>query len=268
MDHSTTFSSIAVSDPRFERDNIRYITVKSENIKGRGDISVFVPPGSHYQNLPIVLLLHGVYGSHWAWTHLAGVHLQVATAINNGLLKPMVLVMPSDGLWGDGSGYIPHKRQNFEKWIMADVVNAVTRTIKETSNNSLLFIAGLSMGGFGALRLGAKYGSWIKAVSGLSSMTDARQLRDFSDDDLTSLLNGNEADLSVFEAIIKNKNKLPKIRFDCGKSDPLLEHNRTLHKQMLANKIPHVYEEFIGAHEWPYWEENIFKTLLFFNEQI
>ena len=173
------FKTIAISDPMFERDNLRYITLQSENIKGQGDISIFVPPGKGYKNLPMVLLLHGVYGSHWAWTHLAGIHIQVMSGITHGLLKPMVLVMPSDGLWGAGSGYMPHKVQNFEKWIMIDVIGAVTQSIKETSNDSILFIAGLSTGGFGALRLGAKYGNRIKAVSGLSSMTNARQLQNF-----------------------------------------------------------------------------------------
>jgi len=264
----TTFHSIAVSDPRFERDNLRHITVNSENLGGRGDISVFVPPGDCYENLPIVLLLHGVYASHWAWTHLAGVHLKAMTSIDQGLIKPMVLVMPSDGLWGDGSGYVRHKDRDFEKWIMSDVINAVTQCIKETSIKSLLFIGGLSMGGFGALRLGAKYGNKITAVSGLSSITDAKQLKEFSEDDLTGLLEENLTELSVIEVMLKNRNALPKIRFDCGTSDPLLEHNRALHQQMLTHHIPHTYYEFAGSHEWPYWEEHIMKTLFYFNEQL
>jgi len=262
------FRSIAVSDPRFESDNLRYITVRGENLKGRGDISVFVPPGGNYESLPIVLLLHGVYASHWAWTHLAGVHLKAMAGINDGLLKPMVLVMPSDGMWGDGSGYMRHKDQNFEEWIMDDVINAVTQSIKETSSNSALFIAGLSMGGYGALRLGAKYGNRIRAVSGLSSITDARQLRDFSVDDLTGLMEENSAELSVFDMMLKNRKVLAKIRFDCGTSDPLLEHNRVLHQQMQTYNIPHTYQEFAGSHEWAYWEEHIMKTLFFFNEQL
>jgi len=261
-------SDIAISDPRFERDNLRQITVISENLKGRGDISVFVPPGHDYESLPIVLLLHGVYASHWAWTHFAGVHLKAMAGINEGLLKPMVLVMPSDGLWGHGSGYMRHKDQDFEEWIISDVINAVTQSIKETSSRSALFIAGLSMGGYGALRLGAKYGNRIRAVSGLSSMTDARQLSDFSGDDLTGLLEENSTELSVFDTMLKYRNILPMIRFDCGTSDPLLEHNRVLHQQMLTHHIPHAYYEFAGSHDWPYWEEHILKTLIFFNEQL
>ncbi len=47
------FKTIEISNPRFENDFLRYITVKSENLKGRGDICVFSPPGiEEYEILP------------------------------------------------------------------------------------------------------------------------------------------------------------------------------------------------------------------------
>lgn len=262
------FKSLAISNPEFESDNLRYITVKSKNIKGRGDISVFVPPNGDYRNLPIVLLLHGVYGSHWAWTHLAGVHRQTLEGINKGVIGPMVLVMPSDGLWGDGSGYLPHKHQNFEAWIVDDVIAAVIESIKETSAQSPLFIAGLSMGGYGALRLGAKYGTMFKAVSALSSITDARQMQPLLDEDITEILEANVNEQSVVDMILRNKSNLPWLRFDCGTRDPFIFENRKLNEELTSNNIPHIYEELEGEHDWNYWSENIFKTLLFFNEKL
>ncbi|MDH7461744.1 alpha/beta hydrolase-fold protein [Chitinophagaceae bacterium 26-R-25] len=264
----TEFKSIAVSSPRFDRDNLRYITVKSEKLKGRGDISVFVPAGTDHQDLPIVLFLHGVYASHWAWTHLAGVHLHMQDWINKGLIKPMVAVFPSDGLWGDGSGYLPHQNQNFEQWIMGDVIDVVIQSIKETSTQSELFITGMSMGGYGALRLGAKYGNRFKAVSGLSSITDGNLLKNYVGEDLTSLLNENLNELSVLDMMVKNRDNLSKIRFDCGIEDALIDDNRALHQQLLAHDIPHTYQEFDGGHTWDYWEEHLLDTILFFNEQL
>jgi len=262
------YNKLVISNPEFEMDNVRYLTVKSSNLKGRGDISVFVPSGSDYQNLPIVLLLHGVYGSHWAWTHLAGVHRQMLNGIKSGLIKPMVLVMPSDGLWGDGSGYTPHKQQNFEKWIVEDVIDAVTYSIKETSELSPIFIAGLSMGGYGALRLGAKYGSKFKAASALSSLTDLKQVQELLEEDISDLLESNFNEQSVADVILGNRDILPDIRFDCGVSDPLVTENRKLNQELIRYNIPHIYEEFEGAHDWTYWSENIFRTLLFFNEKL
>lgn len=70
----------------------------------------------------------------------------------------------------------------------------------------------------------------------------------------------------VFELLLKNKEQLPAIRFDCGKNDLLIEYNRKLHQQLKKAKINHSYQEFEGTHEWPYWREHIKDSLLFFNQ--
>ena len=98
------FRTIEISNPEFENDFLRFITVKSQNLKGRGDICVFVPPGAEDKNnCPLVILLHGVYGSAWSWSLNGGVHLTALEMIKKKLIPSMVIAMPSDGLWGDGS---------------------------------------------------------------------------------------------------------------------------------------------------------------------
>jgi len=37
-----------------------------------------------------------------------------------------------------------------------------------------------------------------------------------------------------------------------------------LHRGLETAGIPHLYEEFAGGHEWPYWEKHLEQTLLFF----
>jgi len=72
------FRTVEISNPKFESNNLRFITVKTPNLKGRGDICVYVPSDIRFtQALPIVILLHGVYGSAWSWAHSGGVHLKV-----------------------------------------------------------------------------------------------------------------------------------------------------------------------------------------------
>ena len=63
----TPFATVELSDPRFERDGLRVVTVKSAALGRRGDVSVYVPPGGS-EPLPLVILLHGVNGSHWSWS--------------------------------------------------------------------------------------------------------------------------------------------------------------------------------------------------------
>lgn len=253
-----------MSDPRFERDDLRQITVKSPALGHRADLSVHAPTRARETpNVPLVILLHGVYGSHWAWSQRGGAHRTSVRLQAEGAIGPMVLAMPSDGLWGDGSGYLPHRLQDFERWIAYEVPAAVSLMMPNVTMDSPLFIAGLSMGGFGALRIGAKYPKRFRAISGHSSMTEFSQMPLFVEERLGSFTALAE-DHSVLDTMVRQKSQLPEIRFDCGTEDRLLEHNRTLHRHLLAAGIPHVYQEFPGGHEWSYWETHLAETLRFF----
>jgi enterochelin esterase-like enzyme len=242
------------------------LTVKSPSLKRRSDITVFHPKGNNdmAKSLPLVLLLHGVYGSHWAWSLKGKVHLTLQRLLDKKKVGPMVLAMPSDGLFGDGSAYIPHKTADYEQWIVQDVIAAVKEKNRTLDEHSPIFIAGLSMGGYGALRLGAKYPHIFNGFSGLSSITHFEQMSLFLEnmDELRENARINEG---VLEWMLLHKKQLPPFRFDCGVDDLLIEHNRILHRNLLENDIPHIYEENEGKHEWDYWAGNIERTLLFFD---
>lgn len=257
---TTEISSYAMLD---------FITVKSNALQKRADITVFNPSKNdkNVKSVPIVILLHGVYGSHWAWALKGKVHETAERLISEEKIKPMVLVMPSDGLYGDGSAYVPHKTENYEKWIVEDVIEVLKEQIPQVDESSAVFVAGLSMGGFGALRLGAKYPKVFKAFSGLSSITHFDQLKLFVSDFDSLKDNALEKD-GVIDWMIKNKKVLPPFRFDCGSEDLLIEQNRKLHSELLENKIEHIYKENFGAHQWEYWTEHIVETLQFFSSKL
>jgi putative tributyrin esterase len=259
------FRTTEVSDPKYETDHLRFITVKSKNLKGRGDICVFVPPGiEKVENCPLVILLHGVYGSAWSWTLSGGVHVHVLQMIKSRLIPPIVIAMPSDGLWGDGSAYLPHNKLNFEKWIAEDVPKAVKNIVPSVTDLSKMFIGGLSMGGFGALKIGVKYNALFTAISAHSSLTNVAQMEKFVEESVTNYLQEDKSEEDILETILKYREKLPAISFDCGFSDTLIESNRTLHAQLNEENIPHDYEEYHGGHEWSYWEEHVIDSILYF----
>lgn len=257
----SNFHTLRISDPRFERDYLRHLTVKSAALQGRGDIVLFVPPGLNAAS-PVVTLLHGVYGSCWSWALGGGVHLTALKLMQAGSIPPMLIAMPSDGLWGDGSGYLPHATQNFERWIAEEVPLALAET-RTVAPEAPRFIGGLSMGGFGALRLGAKYFDRYKGISGHSSITHFDQLAQFVEEPLDRF-ESNPANHAVADTMLVTGSRMPALRFDCGQNDPLLDANRSLHATLLGAGIPHVYEEFSGGHSWPYWEEHVVQTLRFF----
>lgn len=261
------FKTIECSNAEYEVDGLRFITVKSSNLKGRGDICVYVPEATtQVKDLPIYILLHGVYGSAWIWALKGGAHKTAAKMIASKEISPCIIAMPSDGLWGDGSAYKQHSQKFFDQWIVDDVICAVKQTIPQAGEKSTVCLGGLSMGGYGALRLGALYADIFSAISAHSSITKLEQMKNFVEEDITlleSTTNRPDDLIQVFKACAK---KLPPLRFDCGKEDALFSANQTLSHALSDMNIPHLFEALNGAHEWDYWQTNIKKTLLFFDK--
>lgn len=258
------YGNIEWSDSRFEPKHLRSLTFLSPALGGRGDVSLFVPEGERMEDLALVILMHGVYCSHWAWALKGGAHVTAATMIANGDIPPMVLAMPSDGLWAQGSAYLPHADANYEDWIVDDVVGCLTNEIPSLSQSSKVFIAGLSMGGYGALRLGAKYPDRFTGISAHSSVTRLEDIERLITRRPLPFRLEHPDEWDILYWMQKNRECLPRIRFDCGVDDALLASNRDLHVSLEKLDIEHVYEEFPGGHKWPYWGEHLQETLKFF----
>ncbi|MFC3120679.1 alpha/beta hydrolase [Agaribacter flavus] len=255
---------LEVSGSKFSPENFVTLTVYSSHLNGRADISVY-REASESKDLPIVILLHGVYGSHWVWSQLGGAHEVYATLRKAGLPE-CVLVMPSDGAHQEGSGYLPLENANYEKWIVEDVIDAVIQTQDMCSKDSSVYISGLSMGGYGALRLGAKYPSVFAGISAHSSITQLDDFVHFVDEKTREPLSkhSDEYNGDVFDTLVANQDKLPPLRFDCGKDDVLFEANQALVAKLEKTDITFSFDAFSGEHAWEYWNEHLAKTLQFF----
>jgi len=260
-----SFRTIELSNPQYETAGLRWLTVKTPHLKGRGDICLWIPEvADDKTNLPIYILLHGVYGSAWVWAMKGGAHVTAQELVSSKQIKPAIVAMPSDGLWQDGSAYSQHNGYNFAKWITEDVPTAIRENIPQAGNASKLCIGGLSMGGYGALMLGCKQPTLFAAVSGHSSITQLKEMSLFVEDDLKGYREAGTTE-NVSE-VVNKVGKIPPLRFDCGVDDPLIEGNRELHNYLVEQDIDHIYEEYAGGHEWPYWQEHVAKTLRFFDQ--
>ena len=258
------FRTFEHADLTADPKGLSHITVKSKALGRRADVTAFVPEDvAQGTSLPIVTLMHGVYGSHWAWALKGEAHLTARRLIEQKLAPPMVLLMPSDGLWGDGSGYVPHTDVDYESWIVDEVPTIAYQLSKACSPVSQRYLVGLSMGGFAALRIGAKYPKIYNAVSAHSSATHVSQLAHLIEE-TTDSWSLDPCDQDVFAALQDAKGSLPRIRFDCGTGDQLLTVNRALHQAMASAGIAHTYEELPGGHDWDYWKTNLHRSLLFF----
>lgn len=260
----SVYGNIEWSDPSLEPDHLRFLTFQSPALGGRGDVSLFIPEGEDLEALPLVVLMHGVYCSHWAWAMKGAAHLTAAAMIEAGDIPPMVVAMPSDGLWAQGTGYLTHDNADYEAWIVDDVVGCVTSEISALNKNSNVFIAGLSMGGYSALRLGTKYAERFKGISAHSSVTRYEDIERLITKRPLPFRFEHPDEWDILYWVTRNRTKLPPLRFDCGIDDELLNGNRELHRRLDELDVAHIYEEFPGAHEWPYWREHLRDSLSFF----
>ncbi|KQY50452.1 alpha/beta hydrolase-fold protein [Lysobacter sp. Root494] len=264
MTASNPFRTLECSDPAIAMDGLQFATVKSRALRQRADVTLFVPPQARgITDLPIVILLHGVYGSHWAWALKGGAHLTTARLIAEGTLPPVALAMPSDGLWGDGSGYLAHAAQDFERWIADEIPQLAIEAIDGCTQASPLLIAGLSMGGFGALRIAGKYPHRFSAAAAHSAITDIAQL-DALIEERRAHWGDAETEASLLAALAQATGPLPPLRFDCGRDDPYFDANAALHDGLLRAGIAHEFEPRDGGHDWPYWSSALAGTLRFF----
>ncbi|HEY6447626.1 MAG TPA: alpha/beta fold hydrolase [Acidobacteriaceae bacterium] len=241
---------------------VRLLTLYSPGLRHRADVTLYLPPAPAGRPLPLLILMHGVYGSHWNWCAMGNLPSIAGEMLTAGEITPIAVAMPSDGLWSDGSGYVAHKRFDAEAWIIDDVPTCV-RGFFPQIQTSRVFLAGLSMGGFGALRIGAKHASRVAGISAHSAVTSLADLRQFIQDPIEDDLTAGKRDADLLYWMRRNRSRLPPIRFDCGTGDSLLAGNRALHAALQRARIPHAYEEHPGGHDWAYWQRHVRTTLRF-----
>ncbi len=262
------FRTVERSDPAIGPVGLEFVTVKSRALGRRADATLFVPPRARaVRDLPIVILLHGAFGSHWAWAFKGAAHITAARLIEEGVLPPVALLMPSDGLAGDGAGYVAGAFGDAERWIVDEVPALAREIVPGCTRHSPLCIAGLSMGGFGALRLAGKYPRCFAAAAAHSAVTEAGQLEALLEEGLAGWSNAS-VDRSVLAALTGASGALPPIRFDCGRDDALIGANRTLHRALEQAGVAHRYVENDGGHDWAYWTRALADTLRFFGEAL
>jgi len=211
---------------------------------------------------PVLYLLHGLSDDHTVWCRRTSLERYVSDL-------PLLVVMPD----GHRSFYCNDPRPDgcaYEDHIVRDVVGFVERVFPCMGRRRGRAIAGLSMGGYGAIMLGLRHPDVFCAVSSHSGapLFAHQPIPDRPDvEALANCLPPGEYDCFALAEKRKSDGRLPAIRMDCGTEDRLAKPNRSFHAHLEALGVPHVYEEYPGEHTWAYWDEHIGRTLAFVMEQ-
>src|SRR6266699_6773087 len=99
--------------------------------------------------VPVIYLLHGLYGDYQNWDTRTGLENYVQNF-------HLLIVMPdADDSWYTNSATIPADK--FEDYIATDLISEIDEKYRTIGERHARAIAGLSMGGYGAVKLGMKY---------------------------------------------------------------------------------------------------------------
>jgi S-formylglutathione hydrolase FrmB len=222
-------------------------------------MTVIVPEGSvGTPPFPVCYLLHGLSDDHTSWARQTSLERHVA-----GL--PLIVVMPDGGRGFycdavDGPAY--------ERYLLDDVIGFVDRTFHTIAERQGRVIGGLSMGGYGAIKLALKYPQLFCSAVAHSAALDVRRRieRPEISEEMRRIFGpapgGGPNDPYALAATI-DRTLLPALRLDCGREDGLLEENRAFHRHLEQLDIPHEYAECPGAHTWKYWDCHIQEALAF-----
>jgi len=208
---------------------------------------------------PVMYLLHGLSDDYTMWHRRTRIEWYAEK-------YPMIVVMP-DGY----RGWYTNNEQGpaYARYLGEELPAFIERTFHARASGKARCIGGLSMGGYGALRLALGYaGRYVSAVShsgapmwgpnNFRATTTAEELRIFGEKPA-----GTDHDLLALAKKAKAAGKLPRIAIDCGTEDWHLEANRRFHKALHGAKIPHQYAEFPGNHNWDYWDIHVQEALAF-----
>jgi S-formylglutathione hydrolase FrmB len=224
-----------------------------------------VSSGEPRKLYPVLWLLHGLSDDHTIWLRRTSIE-------RYAVAKNIAVVMPAAG-----RSYYQDMASGPRYWtfLTEELPQMCVAWFPLSADREHNFAAGLSMGGYGALRLALAKPDRYAAAASLSGAVDVnRRLREadkqngrLSKDELVSIfgpalkVEGTDADLfhlSQKGAPVKNR---PQLFLCCGTEDALLDDNRLMHRHLDSVHFEHVYEESSGAHEWSYWDAQIQRVL-------
>jgi putative tributyrin esterase len=196
---------------------------------------------------PVLYQLHGSSDSHSAWLVQTGIARYVARL-------PLIVVMPEGSL----SAWLNYEEtERWEDLIMQDFPAHLASTYQARTDRAGTVIGGLSMGGFGSIRLGLRFPDRFASIAAHSaSVFSAEEARARN----SRRARGPESDpYALAEALTPET--LPVLRFDCGTEDRLIDSNRRFHGHLERLGLPHTFAEYPGGHTWDYWDIHVQEAL-------
>jgi putative tributyrin esterase len=209
---------------------------------------------------PVLYLLHGLTDDDTAWIRYTSIERYAAE-------RGLAVVMPQvhRSFYADEA-----HGMRFWTFLSEELPRIIQSFFRISTRREDTFVAGLSMGGYGAMKWALRQPERFAAAATLSGALDAAYIQEYdrrphmraltrrvfadrvvkdTDEDLLHLL------------ATADKYRLPRLMLRCGTDDHLVAQNERFVAACMAHGIPLEAEFGPGAHEWRYWDAQIQSVL-------
>jgi len=248
---------LAAQNKGMAGDTVESHSFFSSALKRDMPYAVVLPAGysTSQERYPVLYLLHGWQGDETNWVSLT--HLVEAASAYR-----LIVVTPR----GANSWYVnsaTRTEDRYADYIFHDLLAEVDAHYRTIASPHERAIAGLSMGGYGAMlfslrnpgafAFAASISGAFAGPSGIESVMP--QLKPSTDEAFgpadSAARRENDVDALIEAA---DRTQQPYFFLECGTSDPLLPSNRRVIEELSSHRFAYEYHELPGAHTWSFWD--------------
>lgn len=223
-----------------------YVILPQKNLEGEIGVNSAIKK----EKCKNLYLLHGLSDDHSIWLRRTSIE-RYATEYGIAVIMPCA----------DKSFYCDMKYgMKFYQFIAKELPKRMNEFFGLSLDREDNFVAGLSMGGYGALKIGLRDCDSFCACAGLSSAIDLN--RRFGDELFSAIFGPegpvpDEDNLYYLSESRKNNPNRPRIFMGCGTEDFLYNENTLFRDKLRSLAYDLKYMESHGVHCWEFWDEYI-----------
>lgn len=245
------------------------VTLFSKYLARDVNLNIITPDfTNNNQPVPVLILLHGWFGCQNDWIINSRI-MQLAQTYN------ILVVLPN----GENKFYLDVESTDeyYSSFIGIELINWIRNTFRVSEHYTDTLIAGLSMGGYGALINGLKFHETFGHIIALSptlfmdliidktttneNFLSIQQFRRLFELSQLDTIEESYFDYEHLANIAIDSKRPPNIYLACGTEDKLYQYNTYYHSYLKDINYPITATFDQGEHNWLYWDTHIEKAL-------
>lgn len=239
----------------------------SSSLSHETSVCVILPGNGPYDDIPVLWLLHGMHGAHDSWIRKSNIERYAHE-------RGIAVVTPE----GENSFYHDMKYgKKYFTYISEELPEVIRRTFRISAAREKNFIAGLSMGGYGAVRTALLCPDRYAGCASLSGCVDIASTAEEDDESNAEFavpiwgegfresVRGSDSDIFAILRSFPADKPLPTIYSCCGRQDFLWSQHEAfkalLEELSQKRKIDWTAEDWDGVHNWAFWSKHVSRAV-------